>query len=151
MSHIIVVCVELSTHLKRSMDMKSRKQVAIASITLASLAALSLAPIASAQEGPKGEGHKPGERMEHRMKKRAHKIEHRLDKLVKEGKITESQKVAIEAKLKENKGKLKEIHNIENRDERRGAIKKLHQDFKQWLTDQGIDAELLKPNKPNKS
>lgn len=130
--------------------MRNRKQVAIASLTIASLAALTLAPVASAHEGPKGEGHKPGKPMEQRMKKRAHKVENRLDKLVKEGKITEQQKEAITNKLKENAQKRKEIHEIKDMDQRKEAIKQLHEDMKKWLQDQGIDIELLKPNKQHK-
>ncbi len=130
--------------------MRNRKQVAIASLTIASLAALTLAPVASAHEGPKGGNHKPGPRIEHRLKKRAHKIDNRLDKLVKEGKITEQQKEAITNKLKENASKRKEIHSIENKEERKEAIKQLHEDMKKWLQDQGIDIELLKPNKQHK-
>ena len=125
--------------------MRNRKQVAILSLTVASLAALTLAPIASAHAGPKGEGQKPGKRMEQKMKKRAHKLDKRLDQLVKEGKISEEQKQAIIARLKENLEKRKEIHKIKDLDQRKEVINQLHEDTKKWLQDQGIDIEILKP------
>lgn len=109
------------------------------------MALLSLAPIALADEGPKGGGGEPGKRMEQRMKKRAHKMEHRLDELVKEGKITNEQKEAITNKMKENHQKRDEIRKIEDPEQRKEAMRQLQEDMKKWLQDQGIDLELLKP------
>lgn len=128
--------------------MNKRKRIAIASLALATLTTFSLVPVASAHGDPGGgENGKPGKRFEQRMKKRAHKIEKRLDKLMKEGKITEAQKQAILAKLKDNKQKPEELRKIQDPEKRREAIKNLHEEFKQWLKDQGIDPELLKPHK----
>jgi polyhydroxyalkanoate synthesis regulator phasin len=127
--------------------MTKRKQVVVVSLTLASLAVLALAPIASAHEGLKGEGYKPGKHIEQRMRKRAYKIDNRLDKLVKEGKITKQQKQAIVDKLKENAQKRKNIHKIKDIHRRKEAIKQLHEDMRKWLQEQGIDIEILKLNK----
>lgn len=125
--------------------MTKRKQIAIAALSTLTVLSVSMAPTVLAQSNkPQQED---GNRLEHRMQKRAHKMDHRLDKLVEEGKITQQQKEAIEARLKENHDKMKEIKNLENKDQRKEAINSLHEDMKQWLTDQGIDAGLLKPHK----
>jgi aryl-alcohol dehydrogenase-like predicted oxidoreductase len=68
----------------------------------------------------------------------------RLDDLVNEGKITSDQKQAIMDKHEEMHNKMLEIQSLEP-EERHEKMRQIHDEFKTWAEEQGIDLPLLGP------
>lgn len=83
------------------------------------------------------------ERDERRADMYAHFAE-RLNDLVTEGKLTESQKGAILNKHEEMQDKMEELKNL-TPEERIGKMQSIHDEFKKWAEDQGIDLSLIGP------
>lgn len=70
----------------------------------------------------------------------------RLDDLVNSGKITNEQKDAIIKKHEEMHNKMLELKDMEP-EERKAEMQKVHEDFKNWAEEQGIDLPALGPMK----
>ena len=68
----------------------------------------------------------------------------RLDDLVSEGKITSDQKQAISDKHEEMHNQMLELQSLEP-EERHEKMQVLHEEFKTWAEEQGIDLPLLGP------
>lgn len=71
---------------------------------------------------------------------REQKMQEKLDSLVSQGKITAEQKTAFVAKLAEHKKQMDAIRDDSSLtdEQRREKMKTLHDELKQWLTDQGL-------------
>jgi Spy/CpxP family protein refolding chaperone len=93
-------------------------------VTVSSLAA----PVALAHGGHGDTG--PG-------KHRRARMEHRLDRAVENGKITEAQKAQVMAKLKELKEWHKTLKGLSPQ-ERHEAIKQKHEEMKAWFEQNNI-------------
>ncbi|GAB6275395.1 MAG: hypothetical protein STSR0004_22620 [Peptococcaceae bacterium] len=77
-----------------------------------------------------------------REAKREAMIEERLDQEVKEGTITEKQKEAILAKMKEMQEKLEVLKGL-SPEERHEAMQQLREDTTAWAKENSIDAKWL--------
>ncbi len=85
-------------------------------------------------------------RVEHQDERQA-RVQDRLDALVKDGTITQSQKTAIEAKLvslqqerESSRGKMQEM----SADERRQHMQQQRADLEAWANDQGLNLRELR-------
>jgi len=83
------------------------------------------------------------ERDERRADMYAHFAE-RLNDLVTEGKLTEAQKEAILDKHEEMQNSMEELENL-TPEERKGKMQAMHEEFKTWVDEQGINLPLLGP------
>lgn len=68
----------------------------------------------------------------------------RLDDLVSEGKLTETQKEAVLDKHEEVQDKMEALKDLAP-EERREKAQAIHEEFKAWAEDQGIDLPLIGP------
>lgn len=90
---------------------------------------------------------------EHAQRKIDHdkKFAERLDQLVKDGKITAEQKSKIEAKFKEiheQREKSRSKNQNLSHKERHEKMKTQRDELEKWAKDNGIDLDLIKPEKP---
>ena len=69
----------------------------------------------------------------------------KLNDLVADGKLTETQKAAILAKHEEMQAKMEELKSLDL-EVRREKMRVLHEEFKTWAQQQGIDLSLIGPN-----
>lgn len=68
------------------------------------------------------------------------KQDERLDQLVTDGKLTQAQRDQLEVKQDEMHNKMGEIRDSDKtEDEKRTAIKAIHDEFKDWLEENNID------------
>lgn len=72
-------------------------------------------------------------------------FEERLAQLVSEGKLTEEQKAAIEAKKQEFQSEREEMRSL-SLEERKERMEAHHQEMKTWMEEQGIDIEEVCPD-----
>lgn len=68
----------------------------------------------------------------------------RLDELVSEGKLTEAQKEVILDKHEEMQDKMEELKDL-SPEERHEKMLSLHEEFKTWAEEEGIDLPLIGP------
>lgn len=83
------------------------------------------------------------ERDERRADMYAHFAE-RFNDLVSEGKLTETQKEAILDKHEEMQNSMEELENL-TPEERKLRMQTMHEEFKTWVEEQGIDLTLVGP------
>ncbi len=70
----------------------------------------------------------------------------RLDDLVAEGKLTETQKQAILDKHEEMEGKIEELKDQNlTFEEKKEKMRGVHEEFKSWIDEQEIDLSLIGP------
>lgn len=70
------------------------------------------------------------------------RFEQRLEKAAVEGNLTEEQKQAILAKKAEMQERFEELKDLAP-EQRREAMKELHQEMRTWLKDNGIDLRFM--------
>ncbi len=68
----------------------------------------------------------------------------RLDEIVSEGKLTEAQKEAILDKHEEMQDKMEGLKDL-TPEERKEKMQEVHDEFKTWAEEQGIDLSLIGP------
>jgi hypothetical protein len=68
----------------------------------------------------------------------------RLDELVSEGKLTEAQKESILDKHEEMQDKMEGLKDL-SPEERKDKMRELHDEFKSWAEQEGIDLPLIGP------
>jgi hypothetical protein len=68
----------------------------------------------------------------------------RLDELVSEGKLREAQKESILDKHEEMQDKMEGLKDLAP-EERKDKMRELHEEFKNWAEEQGIDLPLIGP------
>lgn len=128
--------------------MKHNKKVKLATIAMATvILTTGVAGVAQAHMGGQSN---PGAKTEmHQMRgigDRKQMIENRLNKAVEEGKITAQQKNDLLTKLQENHDSIKEIRESDKtREEKKSAVKQVHDSMKQWLQDHSIDPTIVLP------
>lgn len=79
-----------------------------------------------------------------REAEREQRVEERLTQAVADGKITEEQKTKILAKLEELHAK-REAWKDKTPEERKTAIKQLHDELRQWAEDNGVPLGYVMP------
>jgi FKBP-type peptidyl-prolyl cis-trans isomerase len=111
---------------------------AVTTITVASLAGLG---VASAH----GSNGRNVDDREQKIEQRHEQRAERLDALVQEGTLTETQKIALESKHEEMHALRDELKTQElTREEFREKMKESREAFKTWATEKGIDLETLR-------
>ena len=83
------------------------------------------------------------EREEHFADMQARWVE-KLDDLATDGKITAEQKEAVIKKHEEMHDKMLELKDLEP-EERKTKMREIHEEFKKWADEQGLDLPLLGP------
>jgi len=119
--------------------MKYEKKLTLASLAIASMVIIG-GSAGIAQAHGVGRDLNPQKVEQHKLR-----MERRLDQAVKDGKITQEQRDQIDAKLKENHEQLKEIKEIDNKDQRHEKVKEMRDSMQQWLKDHNINLQMFMP------